>query len=166
MRELIQTISEEADRLARLVGNLLEMTKLDSGAKAKKEWCPLEEVVGSALARVDKTLNSRPISINIPADLKLIPMDILMIEQVIINLVENACKYTPPGSPIDISATATALEANIRISDRGPGLNFGDENKIFEKFYRGKAVGNATGAGLGLPICKAIIEAHGGKIWA
>ena len=165
-RELVQAISEEADRLSRLVGNLLEMTKLDSGAKAKKEWCPLEEVVGSALNRLEQTLQGRPVSIQIPPDLPVIPMDVLMTEQVLINLLENAAKYTPAGSPLDISAAAAEGNVTIRIADRGPGLSPGDEKKIFDKFYRGKTSGNASGAGLGLPICRAIVEAHGGKIWA
>jgi two-component system sensor histidine kinase KdpD len=165
-RELVQTISEEADRLSRLVGNLLEMTKLDSGAKARKEWCPLEEVVGSALNRLDKILQSRPVNIQLPPDLPAIPMDVVMIEQVLINLFENAAKYTPSESALDVSAAATNESVTIRIADRGPGLAPGDEKKIFEKFYRGKSSGGASGAGLGLPICRAIVEAHGGKIWA
>jgi two-component system sensor histidine kinase KdpD len=166
-RELVQGISEESDRLSRIVSNLLEMTKLDSGAKAKKEWCPLEEIVGSALNRLDKTLQGRQINIQLPHDLPLIPMDVLMIEQVLINLLENAAKYTPPGSPLDISAAADGGGCvMVRIADRGPGLARGDDKRIFDKFYRGKTSNNASGAGLGLPICRAIIETHGGKIWA
>jgi two-component system sensor histidine kinase KdpD len=164
--ELVQGISEEADRLSRIVSNLLEMTKLDSGAKAKKEWCPLEEIVGSALNRLDKTLQGRKVAINLPPDLPLIPMDVLMIEQVLINLLENAAKYTPAGSPLDISASAAEGNVTVRITDRGPGFTPGDEKKIFDKFYRGRTAGQASGAGLGLPICRAIIETHGGKIWA
>ncbi len=166
MRELVQTVSEEADRLSRLVNNLLEMTKLDSGAKAKKEWCPLVEIVSTALTRVDKSLQGRPVSTAIANDLPMVPMDVVMVEQVIINLLENAAKYTPAGSPIEISALSSPEQLTVRIADRGAGLVAGDEKKIFEKFYRGKSVGNASGAGLGLPICRAIIEAHGGKIWA
>ena len=165
--ELVQTISDEGTRLARLISNLLEMTKLESGAvQMRKEWCPLEEVVGSALTRMEKTLIHHPVKTVLPGDLPMVPVDVVLIEQVFINLLENAVKYTPEGSPIEISATLETREVVVRIADRGPGLPPGDEKKIFDKFYRGKAREGTSGVGLGLTICRAIVEAHGGKIRA
>ncbi len=166
-RELAETISEEAAHLSRLVTNLLEMTRLESGAaKVKKEPCPIEEVVGSALTRMEKQLSGHPVTTHIPAELPLVPLDVVLTEHVFINLLENAAKYTPAGSPIEISATASDQQVTVEIADRGPGISPGDEKKIFEKFYRGKLAGSASGVGLGLTICRAIVEAHGGKIWA
>ena len=166
-RELAETISEEAAHLSRLVTNLLEMTRLESGAaKVKKEPCPIEEVVGSALTRMEKQLSGHPVATHIPADLPLVPLDVVLTEHVFINLLENAAKYTPAGSTIEISATASDQEVTVEVADHGPGISPGDEKKIFEKFYRGKLAGSASGVGLGLTICRAIVEAHGGKIWA
>ena len=166
-RELAETISEEAAHLSRLVTNLLEMTRLESGAaKVRKELCPIEEVVGSALTRLEKQLSGHRVATHIPADLPLAPLDVILTEHVFINLLENAVKYTPAGSTIEISATASDREVTVEIADRGPGISPGDEKKIFEKFYRGKLAGSASGVGLGLTICRAVVEAHGGKIWA
>ncbi|MCY3022411.1 MAG: sensor histidine kinase KdpD [Planctomycetota bacterium] len=173
-RELTESIQDEAERMARLVGNLLEMTKLDSGAtRVRKEWCPLEEVVGGALTRLEKVLGQRRITTRIPADLPEVPLDVILVEQVFVNILENAAKYTPPGSPVDIVASANDKEVSVEIADCGPGLAPGDEKKVFEKFYRGKATGarqgwrgTPGGVGLGLAICRAIIEAHGGRISA
>jgi two-component system sensor histidine kinase KdpD len=166
-RELAETISEEAAHLSRLVTNLLEMTRLESGAaKVKKEACPLEEVIGSALNRLENQLSAHPVVTHIPADLPLVPLDVILTEHVFINLLENAAKYTPAGSTIEISASASDKEVTVDIADRGPGISPGDEKKIFEKFYRGKLAGSASGVGLGLTICRAVVEAHGGKIWA
>ena len=166
-RELAQAIQEEADRLNRLVHNLLEMTRLESGGvRVRKDWHPLEEVVGSALARVEKRLGERRVDIDLPRDLPLVPLDPLLIEQVLINLLDNAIKYTPDGSPIDISASAEDLAVRVVVADRGPGLAPGEEARVFEKFYRGQEAGTRSGAGLGLAIARGIVEAHGGAITA
>ncbi len=166
-RELAQAIQEEADRLNRLVQNLLEMTRLESGGiRVGKDWEPLEEVVGSALARVEKRLGDRRVDIHLPPDLPLVPLDPLLIEQVLINILDNAIKYTPEGSPIEISATAGDREVNVVVADRGPGFAPGEEALVFEKFYRGHAAGTRSGAGLGLAIARGIVEAHGGRISA
>src|SRR6185436_4956065 len=163
--ELTQTIFDEANRLNRLVGNLLDMTRLESGAIAiRKEWQPVEEVIGVALARLDQQLRDRPISIDLPADGALAPFDGLLIEQVLINLLENAIKYSPPASPIDIAGRSGDNMLTISIADHGPGLPPGDEEQIFDKFYR--AASAQGGVGLGLTICRAIVAAHGGQIWA
>jgi two-component system sensor histidine kinase KdpD len=165
-RELAQAIHEEADRLNRLVQNLLEMTRLESGGiRVGKDWEPLEEVVGSALARVEKRLGDRRVDIQLPPDLPLVPLDPLLIEQVLINILDNAIKYTPAGSPIE-SASTEDREVHVVVADRGPGFEPGEETLVFEKFYRGHAAGTRSGAGLGLAIARGIVEAHGGQITA
>jgi two-component system, OmpR family, sensor histidine kinase KdpD len=166
-RELAQTIVEESRRMTRLVANLLEMVRLESGAlQVQKEWQPLEEVVGVALIRLDERLAGRAVTTTLPPDLPLLPIDGLLIEQVLINLIENALKYTPPETPIDISARLGDREVIVEVADRGPGLPGGEEGRIFEKFYRARDQGHAGGAGLGLTICRGIVTAHGGRIWA
>ena len=165
-KELLETIYEESDRLNRLVHNLLDMTRLESGGlRVRKEWHPLEEVVGAALSRLVKSLHGRSVTTRLPEGLSLVPIDDVLIEQVLINLLDNAVKHTPGGSPIEITAWAREDAVTIKIADRGPGLPPGDEDRVFDKFYRGHGVAS-RGAGLGLAICRGIVEAHGGYIWA
>lgn len=164
-RELAQVAYEEAERLNRLVSNLLEMTRLESGVSVEKEWQPLEEVVGTTMLRLERLVGKRPLTIYLPDDLPLVPIDAVLIEQVLVNLLENAIKYTPANSPIDLSARAEGQEVVVEVADRGPGLPPGDEERIFDKFYRARLT-TASGVGLGLSICRAVIEAHGGRIWA
>jgi len=162
---LLESVRDEADRLNRLVQNLLEMTRLESGAlQLRKEWHPLEEVIGAALGRLGKELADRRVDTRVPPDLPLVPIDDVLIEQVLVNLLDNAVKYTPGGSPIRIIATSTGEAITVEVADHGPGLPRGEEDKVFEKFYRGMPGGR--GAGLGLAICQGIIKAHGGNIWA
>ena len=164
--ELLESVREEAERLNRLVQNLLEMTRLESGPlQLRKEWHPLEEVIGAALTRLGKRLADRRVTTSIPPDLPLVPIDDVLVEQVLVNLLDNALKYTPPGSPIRIIATATDQAITVEVADRGPGLPAGEEEKVFEKFYQGDAAGG-RGAGLGLAICRGVVKAHGGRIWA
>ena len=165
-QELALSIYEEARRLDRLVHNLLEMSRLQSGqAMLTKEWHVLEEVIGCALAQLDPQLHDHPLSISLPTDLPLVQIDALLMERVMINLLENSMKYTPPGTPLEISGLVQDKEILVAVADRGPGLPVGEEERIFEKFYQ-VAPGSARGAGLGLTICRSIIEAHGGRIWA
>jgi len=167
--EMAQTIYEEADRLNRLLRNLLDMTRLESGAlQIHKELQPLEEVIGAALSRLEEPLADRVVNIQLPDDLPFVPIDSVLIEQVFINLLENAIKYTPAHSPIDLSAAQDGASIVITVADRGPGLPPGDEQRIFEKFYRARAPAarNGSGVGLGLTICRGIVEAHGGRIGA
>ncbi|HEV8322372.1 MAG TPA: sensor histidine kinase KdpD, partial [Myxococcota bacterium] len=162
--DLLETICEEAERLERLVGNLLDMTRLDSGVQPKREWVPLEEIVGTALERLDRRLEGRAVTADLAADLPLVPVDPVLLELVFVNLLENAAKYTPPASPIEVRARRDGGAAVlVEVADRGPGLPAGAEEKVFEKFYRGPHVGVA-GVGLGLPICRGVVEAHGGTI--
>lgn len=165
-RDLAQTIYEEATRLNRLVTNLLDMTRLESGTvQLRREWQSLEEVIGGALARLDPLLEGRTVAVQLPDDLPLVQFDMVLIEQVFINLVENAVRYTPPASPIEIRATLEHGAIRVDVADRGPGILPGDEERIFDKFYRGRGEHAGHGAGLGLAICRAIVEAHGGRIW-
>ncbi len=165
-RELLESIREEGDRLNRLVQNLLEMTRLESGAvELRREPHPVEEVIGAALNRLGKRLRGRPVTTRVPPDLPLVSIDDVLIEQVLVNLLDNTLKYTPPGTAIAINATATDRGVTIEFADRGPGLPRGEEDRVFEKFYR-PASSKGPGAGLGLAICRGIIDAHGGRIWA
>ncbi len=166
-RELLGSILAEAERLNRLVANLLDMTRLEAGAlKLHKEWQPLEEVIGAAIARLRRQLEGRPIAARLPADLPLAPMDELLMQQVLVNLLENAAKYTPAGSPIEITARAEDDRLVVEVADRGPGLPPADLERVFDKFFRGSGVSGRPGAGLGLTICRGIVELHGGKIAA
>jgi two-component system sensor histidine kinase KdpD len=166
-RELAEAIHEEADRLNRLVTNLLDMTRLESGAAAvHREWQPLEAVVGAALGRMKRRLEDRVVNTDLPSTLPLVSIDGVLIEQVFLNLLDNVARHTPPGAPIDIGATASAAEVTVSIADRGPGLPAETVPHIFEKFYRSEASAARGGAGLGLSICRAIVKAHGGRIWA
>jgi two-component system sensor histidine kinase KdpD len=163
-RELAQTIVDEARRMTRLVANLLDMVRVESGALGvHREWHVLEEVVGVSLLRAEERLAGRPITIDIPPTLPLVPIDDVLIEQVLINLLENAAKYTPAGSPIEVSASARRGEVLVTVADRGPGVPPEESEKIFEKFQR--AARGAGGVGLGLAICRGIIKAHGGRLW-
>jgi len=165
-QELLESVRDEAERLNRLVQNLLEMTRLESGAlDLRREWHPIEEVIGAALGHLGKRLADRRVTTRIPPDLPLVRIDDVLIEQLLVNLLDNALKHTPPGSPITIIATATDRSVTVEIADRGPGLPPGEEHKVFEKFYRAPAAAG-RGAGLGLAICLGIVQAHSGRIWA
>ena len=165
-KDLLESLFEEAERLNRLVNNLLEMTRMESGTlQVRKEWHVLEEVVGAALGRLAKLLRDRPVTTSLPADLPLVPIDDVLLEQVLINLLDNAVKHTPDGGSLEITAWAYDGAVTVEVADRGPGLPPGDENRVFDKFYRGSG-STSRGAGLGLAICRGIVEAHGGRIWA
>jgi two-component system sensor histidine kinase KdpD len=165
-RDLARSIQQEAERLDRLVDNLLEMTRLESGAVAiRKEPQPLDGILGAALKRLEGPLRDRSLEIRLPPDLPLVPIDAQLIEQLFLNLLDNAVRYTPPGSPIDIRASVLPSTIVVELADRGPGFGPGEEKRIFDKFYRGRPVG-VHGVGLGLAICRAIVEAHGGAISA
>jgi two-component system sensor histidine kinase KdpD len=163
-RDLYAVIYEESVRLTRLVGNLLDMTRLAAGAmKVNEDWQSVEAVVGAAIGRVEDRLGGRPLATEIPADLPLVPFDAVLIEQVLINLLENAAKHAPAGSPIEVTAAAGPSEVTISVLDRGPGVPEDERGRIFDKFYRVPGA-RGGGAGLGLAICRGIVEAHGGRI--
>ncbi len=165
--ELLATIHDEADRLNRLVTNLLHVTRLESGAlKPNKDWQSVEELVGAALNRLDKSLAQRQVNLQIPLELPLVSVDGILLEQVLFNLLDNAIKYTPAGSPIDIEARAEDEHTVITIADRGPGFGPGEAERVFEKFFQGGRANAAKGAGLGLTVCRGFVEAHGGTLRA
>jgi two-component system sensor histidine kinase KdpD len=164
-RILLETAHREALRLNQLVSNLLDMARLEAGElKVRKELQPLEEVIGAALHRLEDRLRGREVETNIPADLPLVRFDPVLVEQVLINLLENATKYTPPGSPIDVTAVSRDGEVETEVADRGPGIAKDDTERVFEKFYR-ERTSEGGGVGLGLTICRGMIRAHGGRIW-
>jgi two-component system sensor histidine kinase KdpD len=166
-RELAASIVDESERLNRLVANLLDMTRLQAGAlEIRKQWQPVEEVIGASLSRLGRQLKDHPVTTHVPADLPFAPFDDLLIQQVLVNLLENAARYTPSGTPLDISARQADDSILIEVADRGPGLPPGDPNRLFEKFYRAGDSKTHTGAGLGLAICRGIVQLHGGKIHA
>jgi two-component system sensor histidine kinase KdpD len=169
-RELLETIVDESHRLARLVDNLLDMTRLESGMVAmNKQWHVFEEIVGSARRRLRGELEDHPVVVQIAADLPLLFVDGLLLEQVLVNLLENAARYTPTGSQIEVTARTEGKRVVIHVADNGPGLPPGSEERVFEKFFRGPAAPTSDGrrgVGLGLAICKAIIQAHAGDISA
>jgi two-component system sensor histidine kinase KdpD len=166
-KDLTETVLTEAELLNRLVRNLLDMTRLEAGAvELKKEWQPVEEAIGAALERVDRIVGDRVIETRLQGDLPLVPFDSVLLQQVLVNLLENAAKYTPPDTEITVGARLTTeSEVQIEVADRGAGLPPGEESKIFTKFYRAER-GRGGGVGLGLTICKGIVTAHGGRIWA
>jgi two-component system sensor histidine kinase KdpD len=166
-RESLQTLVDESRRLTRLVENLLDMARLDSGAVVlNRQWHVLEETVGVALHAVKRDLKDYNIQVTIPPDFPLLKIDGFLIEQVLVNLLENASRYTPIGSEIEITAVAKPKLVEIHIADNGPGIPTGSEKKIFDKFFRGASVtpDGRRGVGLGLAICRSIVEAHGGQI--
>ena len=176
--EMLATIYAEAERMERLISNLLDMTRLESGGLVlRKEWQPLAEVVGSALRHLDRRLRGRPVEIDLPADLPLVRVDGVALEQVLVNLLDNAVAHTAPGTPLAITARDGEGGVVLDVADRGPGIPAGAEERVFEKFFRagagdGAGAGAATGAGphrgigLGLAICRGIVRAHGGAIVA
>ncbi|MDD5033732.1 MAG: sensor histidine kinase KdpD [Methylococcaceae bacterium] len=165
--ELGHAIYDEAQRMSNLVNNILDMARLDAGVvELNKQWYPLEEIIGTVLTRLQKQLEGRPVKVALPSGVPMIYADTVMIEQVLINLLENAIRYTPEGSPLEIRAEASPFAVEIAVADRGPGIPKGRENLLFEKFYRVRQETAQSGVGLGLAICRAIVEVHGGTIRA
>ena len=166
-KELLDTVQEGAVRMDRLVANLLDTARLESGMmQLKKDWCDIEDVIGIALRRVAESIEGRPLFINIPEDLPLVKADCVLLEQVLINLLDNACKYSCNGSEITITASQDETVVKIAVADRGAGIPLEYLAQVFDKFYRVQQPKNVSGTGLGLSICKGIIESHGGDIHA
>jgi two-component system, OmpR family, sensor histidine kinase KdpD len=165
-QELLESISDEADRMGRLVSNLLDMTRFESGGvELRRDFYPLEEIVGTVLQRMERQLEGRAVLTELSENLPMVFVDDVLFGQVLWNLLENSAKYTAPGSPLDLVAFENDGAVTVEVRDRGPGVPPGEEERIFEKFYRGQSTG-ARGAGLGLPICRAIVQAHRGTIQA
>lgn len=166
VRELGRSIHSEAERLSRIVTNLLDVTSLESGTvKLNLQPYFIEEVIGSALARLEKHLEGRKLLTHAEANLPMVEVDGLLIEQVLTNLIENAVKYTQPDSTIEVSASFESNKLRVSVADNGPGIPAGDEQRIFDKFYTTAHHKAQKGTGLGLSICQGVIRAHGGDIW-
>ncbi len=164
---LARSIYEQSGEMSKLVTNVLEMTRLEAGTIAlNRDWHALSEIAGSVLHRLREKLAAHPVRIELPADLPLVRVDATLIEQVFANLFENAAKYTPPGTTIQLRAARHDGGLLISVEDSGPGLPPGNPEQMFAKFHRGNSEGAIGGAGLGLAICRAIVTLHGGRIWA
>jgi two-component system sensor histidine kinase KdpD len=165
--DLLENAQDEAERLNRLVGNLLDMTRLEGGAmKIKLVAGDVQDVIGAALERAARPLDGRQVVTDIAAGLPALRMDFVLMVQVLFNLLDNAVKYSPPGSPIEILARGVDQDVEIRVCDHGLGIPPEDLERVFTKFYRVQRINGASGTGLGLSICRGIVEAHGGTIWA
>ena len=166
-KETALAIRDESLRMSALVNNLLDMARIESGdVKLRREWQPLEEVIGSAIRATRQVLGTRPIQVNIETGMPLVEFDAVLIERVLANLLENAAKYTPVGSAVSIVVMREHSFCKVTIADKGSGLPRGQEEAIFDKFTRGQQESATPGVGLGLAICRAIIEAHRGRISA
>jgi two-component system sensor histidine kinase KdpD len=165
--ETAAAIQNEARRMSTLVSNLLDMARIESGeVTLNLQWQPLEEVVGASLSAVRGILQGHVLSIDVPPQLPLVRFDAVLIERVLVNLLENAAKYTPIGSKITLAAEVVGDRLSVSVSDNGPGLPPGREEAVFQKFTRGERESATPGVGLGLAICRAIVEAHKGRIVA
>jgi len=165
--ELLAAIDDEADHLNILVGNLLDMSRIESGAlKPQREWNVLREIIESVMTRMKHLAQSHRFMIDVPADLPLLPVDFTQMEQVFTNLISNSLKYAPRDSLIQVRAEVQGEDVFVQVSNEGPQVPAEHLDRIFDKFYRITAADRVTGTGLGLSICKGIIEAHGGRIWA
>jgi two-component system, OmpR family, sensor histidine kinase KdpD len=162
----LNTIKEEALRMNRFVENLLDMVRLESGTlRLNKKWCDMEDIIGVVLRETKDILQGHRLRIDLPPDLPSLMADFILIEQVMINLLENAAKYSLPGSTISISVHHREGNLFLTVADPGPPIPKTEREHVFDKFYRPHSSKYASGTGLGLSICKGIIEAHGGSIW-
>jgi two-component system sensor histidine kinase KdpD len=166
-QELIDLAWEEAERMNRFISNLLDVTRVEAGAlKIKKEPYDVQDLLGSCLASFEPRLQERKIHIGLPPNLPLIPMDSVLMAQVLINLLDNALKYSPPGGRIEVAGRIRDRWLEIEVADQGPGIPEEYLKQVFNKFFRISRTEEVSGTGLGLAISKGIVEAHGGEIWA
>jgi len=165
--KLVKVAWEEAERLNHLITNLLDVSRVEAGAiRILKQSSDVQDLVGTALEQLGDRTNSRPIEVDIPTELPFVLVDFGLIVQTLVNVIDNALKYSPAGSPIEIKARSVEKEIQIAVADRGFGIPPQDLLQVFDKFYRIEHPGSVTGTGLGLSICKGIVEAHGGRITA
>lgn len=166
-RDLLMTIYQGALRMNRLIANLLDMARIESGMmQLHKKWCDLEDVVGVALAQSEEWLHDREVHLSIPREMPMVLADDVLLERVMANLLGNAVKFSPPGSPIEVAAEVEDGAVEVSVTNRGAPIPEEELEKVFEKFYRAPGAHVQPGTGLGLAISKAIVEAHGGSIWA
>jgi K+-sensing histidine kinase KdpD len=159
-QELLAAIVDEARRLERMLANLLQLTRMETGLTPSREWVPVDELIGGALTRVERLVADRAVQVDAPVDVA-VPVDPVLFEQALINLIENAVRHGAP--PITITASRVGDKVTIAVGDHGPGIPAGDHERVFEKFYRASP---APGAGLGLAVVRAIVRAHGGDVHA
>jgi two-component system sensor histidine kinase KdpD len=166
-RDLLQNINQGATRMDRFINNLLDMARLESGMlQLNKEWCDMQDIIGVAISRLGEHLRNRPVEIQIQPDLPLLRADSVLIEQVLVNLLDNALKFSEAGSAVVITARHSKKRLEVSVADRGLKIPLEDMERVFDKFYRLYSPRQVSGTGLGLAICRGIIEAHGGQIWA
>ena len=164
---LVRTAREQTSRLHRLVTNLLEMTRMEAGVtRLRPEPLDLGDLVGTAVQAAEEAFPGRRFVARIPSELPLVPGDFVLLVQVLVNLLENAAKYSPEAEPVVVSVSSSGEGVEVQVTDRGPGIPPGDRQRIFDKFYRGDRARVASGSGLGLAICKGLVEAHGGTLEA
>jgi signal transduction histidine kinase len=167
VRDTLQLIDEETDRLQRRVQNLLSMSRIEAGDDMlHRDWVDVADLVGSALESLRSLAGKRPIVVELPPDLPLLQADHDQLLIALRNLLENALLYSPPDQAVEVSAAVTLGQLRLRVRDRGAGLMPDEFERVFEKFYRGRSARRIPGTGLGLPICRRIAEAHGGRLWA
>jgi len=165
-RELLTTILEETDRLNRLVGNLLDLARIRAGALTPtRQPGAMDEIVEVVLARMRSRLGDHVVTADLPATLPDVSVDPVQLDQVLTNLLENAGRHAPKGSEIRVSVLWLHGAVQVRVSDEGPGIPFDERDRVFEAFYRGSSSPETAGSGLGLAIAKAVVVAHGGRIW-
>ncbi len=165
--ESAQAIHEQAARMASLVGNLLDMARLNAGdIRLRREWQPLEEVIGASIKLLGNALARHPVRVSLPPDLPLLEFDAVLLERVFCNLLENGAKYAAEGTPLEVDARTWPDRVEVRVRDQGPGLPSLSQAELFNMFVQGESDAGKTGTGLGLAICRAILEAHGGSIEA
>jgi len=167
-RELLINIKDGANRMERVVANLLDTARLESGmVQLKLNWCDMEDIIGTALRRLQESIRSRNINVDVQPPINVVHGDCVLLEQLLINLVDNAVKYSPANTPVDIKVSGEAGNIIVSVSDRGIGIPEDELSHIFNKFYQVHHPDmRVDGTGLGLSICRGIVEAHGGKIWA
>jgi two-component system sensor histidine kinase KdpD len=166
-KSLAHSIETKAQEMAGLISNVLDLVRFESGETAlRRDWESLDDLVGAALNRAEERLVKHHVELQLPPELPPVYVDANLIVQVFLNLFDNAAKYTPAGTRICVSAVTDASMLLVTVDDDGPGLPGGDPARLFDKFQRGGEEGTIVGVGLGLAICRAIIQAHGGTISA
>jgi len=165
--DLLQTVFQGADRMDRFINNLLDMARLEAGVlKLNKEWCDMEDIIGVAVGRMEAQLGQRSFTMKVEPDMPMIEVDFVLIEQVLVNVLDNALKYSEGGNAVSLIARFSYAEIMVEVTNEGQTIPAGDLEKIFDKFYRLSSSRLVSGTGLGLAICREIIELHGGRIWA